>query len=208
MFFEDSVGMEARKRRVEHLETYNMSVQSNKFDGVWVSCLPWPPWLSPLHAGTKLHWYTCSEPFTWTADHLNGLPTLLISASFAINPHFLSPDGWESRFSREARVDNVSAWWVIYEECDLFFRKAEEMHEAKDEGRAAWDAFIEGRVYSTPYSQNTGRFPKKKCSVSQIPGMSQRPNHFRQRLGSFSKIQFCNRLQGRTRITVKSFPHQ
>lgn len=34
MIFEDSVGMEARKRGVEHLGTYNMSVQSNKFDGV------------------------------------------------------------------------------------------------------------------------------------------------------------------------------
>lgn len=34
MIFEDSVGTEARKRGVEHLGTYNMSVQSNKFDGV------------------------------------------------------------------------------------------------------------------------------------------------------------------------------
>lgn len=34
MIFEDSVGMQARKRGVEHLGTYNMSVQSNKFDGV------------------------------------------------------------------------------------------------------------------------------------------------------------------------------
>lgn len=42
MIFEDSVGMEARKRGVEHLGTYNMSVQSNKFDGVWVSALACP----------------------------------------------------------------------------------------------------------------------------------------------------------------------
>ncbi len=38
------------------------------------------------------------------------MPTLLLSASFAVNPHFLSSDGLEWQFSREARVDNVTAW--------------------------------------------------------------------------------------------------
>lgn len=32
--FEDSVRIEASRRGVEHLGTYNMSIQSNKFDGV------------------------------------------------------------------------------------------------------------------------------------------------------------------------------
>lgn len=34
MVFEESVKVEAAKRGVEHLGTWNMSVQSNKFDGV------------------------------------------------------------------------------------------------------------------------------------------------------------------------------
>ncbi len=34
MIFEEAVGIEAKKKGVEHLGTYNMSVQSNKFDGV------------------------------------------------------------------------------------------------------------------------------------------------------------------------------
>ncbi|KAL8664482.1 MAG: hypothetical protein Q9202_003032 [Teloschistes flavicans] len=34
MIFEESVGVEARRRGVEHLGTWNMSIQSNKFDGV------------------------------------------------------------------------------------------------------------------------------------------------------------------------------
>lgn len=38
------------------------------------------------------------------------MPTLLISASFAVNPHFSSSDGLEWQFSREARVDNATAW--------------------------------------------------------------------------------------------------
>lgn len=38
------------------------------------------------------------------------MPTLLMSASFAVNPHFSSSDGLEWQFSREARVDNATAW--------------------------------------------------------------------------------------------------
>lgn len=34
MIFEEAVGIEATRRGVEHLGTWNMSVQSNKFDGV------------------------------------------------------------------------------------------------------------------------------------------------------------------------------
>ncbi|KAI9819158.1 MAG: hypothetical protein M1827_007314 [Pycnora praestabilis] len=36
MIFEEAVGVEAGRRGVEHLGTWNMSVQSNKFDGVHV----------------------------------------------------------------------------------------------------------------------------------------------------------------------------
>lgn len=36
MVFEEAVGVEARRRGVEHLGTWNMSIQSNKFDGVHV----------------------------------------------------------------------------------------------------------------------------------------------------------------------------
>lgn len=32
------------------------------------------------------------------------MPTLLITASFTVNPHFSSSDGLEWQFSREARV--------------------------------------------------------------------------------------------------------
>lgn len=34
MVFEEAVGMEVRRRGVEHIGTWNMSIQSNKFDGV------------------------------------------------------------------------------------------------------------------------------------------------------------------------------
>lgn len=34
MVFEEAVGAEVRRRGVEHLGTWNMSIQSNKFDGV------------------------------------------------------------------------------------------------------------------------------------------------------------------------------
>ena len=34
MMFEESVKLEAEKRGIEHLGTWNMSIQSNKFDGV------------------------------------------------------------------------------------------------------------------------------------------------------------------------------
>ena len=34
MIFEEAVAVEVRRRGVEHLGTYNMSVQSNKYDGV------------------------------------------------------------------------------------------------------------------------------------------------------------------------------
>jgi hypothetical protein len=34
MLFEEAVGIEARRRGVEHLGTWNMSIQSNKYDGV------------------------------------------------------------------------------------------------------------------------------------------------------------------------------
>ena len=34
MIFEESVAVEVGRRGVEHLGTWNMSVQSNKFDGV------------------------------------------------------------------------------------------------------------------------------------------------------------------------------
>jgi len=36
MIFEESVAAELGRRGVEHLGTYNMSVQSNKYDGVHV----------------------------------------------------------------------------------------------------------------------------------------------------------------------------
>lgn len=36
MIFEEAVGVEAGRRGVEHLGTWNMSIQSNKFDGVSV----------------------------------------------------------------------------------------------------------------------------------------------------------------------------
>ncbi|CAD6585535.1 MAG: hypothetical protein ASARMPRED_002185 [Alectoria sarmentosa] len=36
MIFEESVGIEVRKRGLEHLGTWNATVQSNKFDGVYV----------------------------------------------------------------------------------------------------------------------------------------------------------------------------
>ena len=36
MMFEESVKIEASRRGVEHLGTWNMSIQSNKFDGVHV----------------------------------------------------------------------------------------------------------------------------------------------------------------------------
>ena len=35
MLFEEAVGVEAGRRGVEHLGTWNMSIQSNKFDGVY-----------------------------------------------------------------------------------------------------------------------------------------------------------------------------
>ena len=34
MIFEESVSVEVKRRGVEHLGTWNMSIQSNKFDGV------------------------------------------------------------------------------------------------------------------------------------------------------------------------------
>jgi hypothetical protein len=34
MLFEDAMRIEAAKRRIEHLGTWNMSIQSNKYDGV------------------------------------------------------------------------------------------------------------------------------------------------------------------------------
>ena len=34
MLFEEAVGLEANKRGIEHLGTWNMSIQSNKYDGV------------------------------------------------------------------------------------------------------------------------------------------------------------------------------
>lgn len=34
MLFEEAVGIEAAKRGIEHLGTWNMSIQSNKYDGV------------------------------------------------------------------------------------------------------------------------------------------------------------------------------
>jgi len=34
MLYEEAVGIEARRRGVEHLGTWNMSIQSNKYDGV------------------------------------------------------------------------------------------------------------------------------------------------------------------------------
>ena len=34
MIFEESVKVEVERRGVEHLGTWNMSIQSNKFDGV------------------------------------------------------------------------------------------------------------------------------------------------------------------------------
>lgn len=34
MLFEEAIGIEARKRGIEHLGTWNMSIQSNKYDGV------------------------------------------------------------------------------------------------------------------------------------------------------------------------------
>ena len=34
MTFEESVGIEVKKRGLEHLGTWNATIQSNKFDGV------------------------------------------------------------------------------------------------------------------------------------------------------------------------------
>jgi hypothetical protein len=34
MLFEEAIGIEAAKRGIEHLGTWNMSIQSNKYDGV------------------------------------------------------------------------------------------------------------------------------------------------------------------------------
>jgi hypothetical protein len=34
ILYEEAVGIEARKRGIEHLGTWNMSIQSNKYDGV------------------------------------------------------------------------------------------------------------------------------------------------------------------------------
>jgi hypothetical protein len=34
MLFEEAMGIESKKRGLEHLGTWNMSIQSNKFDGV------------------------------------------------------------------------------------------------------------------------------------------------------------------------------
>lgn len=34
MLFEETVGIEAQKRGLEHLGTWNMSIQSNTYDGV------------------------------------------------------------------------------------------------------------------------------------------------------------------------------
>jgi hypothetical protein len=34
MLFEEAIAIEARKRGIEHLGTWNMSIQSNKYDGV------------------------------------------------------------------------------------------------------------------------------------------------------------------------------
>jgi hypothetical protein len=34
MLYEEAVGIEAKKRKIEHLGTWNMSIQSNKYDGV------------------------------------------------------------------------------------------------------------------------------------------------------------------------------
>lgn len=34
MLYEEAVGIEAKKRGIEHLGTWNMSIQSNKYDGV------------------------------------------------------------------------------------------------------------------------------------------------------------------------------
>lgn len=34
MIFEENIGIEVKRRGVEHLGTWNMSIQSNKFDGV------------------------------------------------------------------------------------------------------------------------------------------------------------------------------
>jgi hypothetical protein len=34
MLFEEAVAIEATKRGLEHLGTWNMSIQSNKYDGV------------------------------------------------------------------------------------------------------------------------------------------------------------------------------
>jgi hypothetical protein len=34
MLFEEAIGIEASKRGIEHLGTWNMSIQSNKYDGV------------------------------------------------------------------------------------------------------------------------------------------------------------------------------
>jgi hypothetical protein len=34
MLYEEAVGIEVRKRGIEHLGTWNMSIQSNKYDGV------------------------------------------------------------------------------------------------------------------------------------------------------------------------------
>jgi hypothetical protein len=58
MLFEEAVGIEAAKRNIEHLGTWNMSIQSSKFDGVHldmkgnlVKAMMVLNWLNMLPAG-------------------------------------------------------------------------------------------------------------------------------------------------------------
>ena len=57
MLFEESVGIEAGKRGLEHLGTWNMSIQSNKYDGVHldmkgnlIKAMMVMNWLNLLHS--------------------------------------------------------------------------------------------------------------------------------------------------------------
>ena len=61
MVFEESVGVEVRKRGLEHLGTWNASIQSNKFDGVYVC----PESSSPFF---DLSLISCSERLLLTND--------------------------------------------------------------------------------------------------------------------------------------------
>jgi hypothetical protein len=62
MLYEEAVGIEAGKRRIEHLGTWNMSIQSNKYDGVHldmkgnlVKAMMVLNWLNLINRGVEMN---------------------------------------------------------------------------------------------------------------------------------------------------------